>query len=205
MKRLIFGAAVLAVLAAGVASATAGSGVRPTKWTLCHRTTSAKKPYLRITVSTKAALRAHLTRHASDIYPVPAGGCPTSGLSPAAGGTVLTATMTGANEVPGPGDTDGTGTAQVRMIRGAAVICFSITVHGLTLPATGAHIHNGAAGVAGPIVVPLTPPGAGGTSSGCVNSTRTLVAAILDNPAGYYANVHTTDFPAGAVRGQLTP
>lgn len=203
MKRLIFGAAVLAILAAGAAPATAGSGGGATKWTLCHRTASAKKPYVRTGVSTRAALRGHLARHPADIFPVPAGGCPTAALSPAAGGSVLTATMNGANEVPGPADPDGTGTAQFRMIRGAAVICFSITVHDITLPATGAHIHNGAAGVAGPIVVPLVPPGAGGTSSGCVSSTRTLVSAILDNPSGYYANVHTTDFPAGAVRGQL--
>jgi len=63
----------------------------------------------------------------------------------------------------------------------------------------------GAAGVAGPVVVPLTAPGAGGTSSGCVVTTRTLVAAILGNPVGYYANVHTSDLPAGAVRGQLSP
>jgi len=204
MKRL-FGAAVVAVLAAGVAAATAGSGETTAKWTLCHRTASAKKPYAQISVSTKASLRGHLRRHPADIFPVPAGGCPTVALSPTGGGSVLTATMTGANEIPGPGDPDGAGTAQFRMIRGAAVICFSVTVHGVTLPATGAHIHNGAAGVAGPIVVPLTPPGAGGASSDCVNTTRILVAAILDSPAGYYANVHTTDFAAGAVRGQLTP
>jgi len=89
------------------------------------------------------------------------------------------------------------------MIRGSAVICFQLSVHAITLPATAAHIHQGAAGVAGAVVVPLTAPGAGGTAAGCVNSTRTLVTAILDNPAGYYANVHTTDYPVGAVCGQL--
>ena len=157
---------------------------------------------MKITVSTRASLRGH-QRHPGDIIPAPAAGCPTVALTATTGGTVLAATLAGANEIPGPGDPDGSGTATFRMIRGSAVICFQLNVHGITLPATGAHIHQGAAGTAGPVVVPLTAPGAGGTATGCVNSTRTLVAAILANPAGYYANVHTTDYPAGAIRGQL--
>jgi CHRD domain-containing protein len=53
-------------------------------------------------------------------------------------------------------------------------------------------------------VVPLTAPDASGKASGCVNVARTLVRAILANPGNYYVNVHTTDFPNGAVRGTLT-
>jgi hypothetical protein len=62
----------------------------------------------------------------------------------------------------------------------------------------------GTATVAGPVVVPLTPPDATGSAAGCVNVARTLVRAILTNPSGYYVNVHTTDFPNGAIRGQLS-
>jgi CHRD domain len=53
--------------------------------------------------------------------------------------------------------------------------------------------------------VPLTPPTAGnpGASSGCVTVAATLAADILAHPKAYYVNVHTGDFPAGAVRGQL--
>ena len=201
MKRLAIGI-LAAVLAMGLGTATTTAGSTASKVTICHRTASAKKPYVTITVSTRAALRGH-QRHPGDIIPAPAAGCPTVALTATTGGTVLAATLAGANEIPGPGDPDGSGTATFRMIRGSAVICFQLNVHGITLPATGAHIHQGAAGVAGPIVVPLTAPGASGTATGCVNSTRALVGAILDNPAGFYANVHTTDYPAGAIRGQI--
>ena len=201
MKRLIvcFLAASGFVLAA--TAVTAGSAPGP-KVPICHRTASAKKPFVKISVSARATLRGH-GRHLGDIIPAPVAGCPTVALSPTTGGTLLTATLTGANEVPGPGDPDGSGTATFRMIRGSAVICFQVSVHNIMLPATAAHIHQGAAGSAGPILVTLSAPGAAGTATGCVNSTRAIVAGILENPAGYYANAHTTDYPAGAIRGQL--
>jgi hypothetical protein len=70
-------------------------------------------------------------------------------------------------------------------------------------PATAAHIHVGAAGVAGPVVVPLAPPT--GTSSGCVTGVSPeLIKAITQNPQNYYVNVHNAEFPAGALRGQLS-
>jgi hypothetical protein len=201
MKRLLTLAALAAMLGVGVHAGVAASNSSTFKRTLCHRTASAKKPYVKITVSTRAAFLGHL-RHAADIYPVPAAGCPKVALSPTRGGTVLTATLRGSNEVPAA-DPDGSGTATFRMIQGAAVICYTITVKDITLPAIGAHIHVGASGVNGNVVVPLKAPDGTGAASGCVNSTRSLVTAILANPGGYYANVHTTDYPNGAIRGQL--
>ena len=119
-------------------------------------------------------------------------------------GVRLTATLTGAAEVPGPGEPDGSGSATLTLNPGQETVCFALTVSGITLPGTGAHIHAGAAGVAGPVVVVLLPTGpASGTSSGCVTADRDLILAILLHPELYYVNVHTTDFPAGAVRGQL--
>jgi hypothetical protein len=53
-------------------------------------------------------------------------------------------------------------------------------------------------------VIPLTTPNAAGSSSGCAATTRPLVASILKAPASFYANVHTEEFPGGAIRGQLT-
>ena len=69
-------------------------------------------------------------------------------------------------------------------------------------PATLAHIHRGAAGVAGPIEIDLTAPSAG-SSSGCLAIVLTLADEIVADPAGFYFNVHNGEFPAGAVRGQL--
>ncbi|CAN5475396.1 hypothetical protein BH24CHL9_BH24CHL9_03510 [soil metagenome] len=71
------------------------------------------------------------------------------------------------------------------------------------LPATGAHIHVGAASLSGPIVVALAPPDETGVSQGCVAVDKALVKAIRKNRADYYVTVHTSQFPAGAIRGQL--
>jgi hypothetical protein len=116
-------------------------------------------------------------------------------------GRSLSTTLTGAAEVPGPGDPDGAGTATLTVNPGLGQICYELTVSGIA-PATAAHIHLGAVGVAGPVVVPLAPP-TGGSSSGCVEVSRELALAILTSPSDYYVNVHNAEFPAGAVRGQL--
>ena len=119
-----------------------------------------------------------------------------------ASGAPQSATLSGAAEVPGPGDADGSGSASLRLNPGQGEICYELAVANIA-PATAAHIHVGDAGVAGPVVVPLAPP-TGGSSSACAAVDRDLVLAILKNPAGYYVNVHNAEFPAGAVRGQLS-
>jgi hypothetical protein len=118
------------------------------------------------------------------------------------GGRPLATTMTGAAEVPGPGDPDGSGTASITLNPGQGQVCFELTVSAIAT-ATAAHIHVGPAGVAGPVVVGLAPP-TSGTSSGCVSADPELIKAIIQNPEEYYVNVHNADFPAGAVRGQLS-
>jgi CHRD domain len=68
------------------------------------------------------------------------------------------------------------------------------------------HIHVGAAGVNGPVQVLLF---SGSTDrrlvvqAGRLTIDAGLAERICANPAGYYVNYHTTDFPGGAVRGQL--
>ena len=115
----------------------------------------------------------------------------------------LLAAMTGAAEVPGPGDTNGTGAATVLVV-GPTRLCYSIVVNSISKP-IAAHIHSAVRGKAGDVVVPLKQPntGNGGVSAACVNAARDVVSAIKASPAKFYVNVHTSDFPGGAIRGQL--
>ena len=96
-------------------------------------------------------LQAH-AKHAADIIPAPRGGCPRSLLTAAAGGRAFEVAMTGEAENPA-GDPVGTGTATIRMRAGQGQVCYRLAVSGLT-GVNAAHIHRGAAGVAGPVVDP---------------------------------------------------
>lgn len=121
------------------------------------------------------------------------------------GGTVLFATLTGEAEAPGPGDPDGTGSAEVRIIPRQGQVCFTIQVSNIELPAAAAHIHIASADFAGPVVVNFTPPDETGQSSGCISDLDPgLLRLIQRNPSVFYVNVHNAPFPAGAVRGQLS-
>lgn len=124
--------------------------------------------------------------------------------------SVFVAELSGAAEVdaegnPDQGDLDGTGTAFVAIDPEAGTVCWTIEVANIMLPATAAHIHVGAAGVAGDVVITLSPPDASGVAEDCAEGQdAATLQAIVDNPAGYYVNVHNEEFPDGAVRGQLT-
>jgi len=105
---------------------------------------------------------------------------------------------------PWAGDADGSGQALITVNYGQREVCWETSVSDVVLPAAASHIHKADPGIRGPIVVPLSPPGATGTATGCVSGVdAALLKDILQNPASYYVNVHTSEFPAGAVRGQL--
>lgn len=127
----------------------------------------------------------------------------------AAPATLVSALVGGDAEVPDPGDPDGSGAAEVKVYVKKEKLCFTLVVLDITLPTAAAHIHVGAAGEAGPIAVTLKAPaevaGTGiGLATGCVKQLdRSVLRDIKANPGDYYVNVHTSDFPGGAVRGQL--
>ena len=113
--------------------------------------------------------------------------------------TTLHATLTGEQEVPGPGDPDGVGHAVVKVFK--KKVCYTLEVKRIK-PATAAHIHLGFRGEAGPVVVTLEPP-TDGFSRGCVEVPRALSLGLMEHPSRYYVNVHNEPYPEGAIRGQL--
>jgi hypothetical protein len=127
----------------------------------------------------------------------------------------LAARLRGANEVP-PADPDGRGLALVRT--GRQRVCFAVGWERIT-PPIFAHIHRGAAGVNGPVVVlffdvpeldpnqPMPPaqlPATVSAAAGCLDGQDpALLREIRGQPSAFYVNVHTPEFPGGAIRGQL--
>lgn len=118
------------------------------------------------------------------------------------------------------GNDDASGSFDIDLYTGDEVVCYDISVTGVSgdweSPApTANHIHAGNVGLVGPAIVAFPNPemGSGGdfTTSGCLedalinsdDSGVTSLSAINDNPAGYYVDIHTSEFPRGDVRGNL--
>ena len=120
------------------------------------------------------------------------------------GGRKVSATLTGAAEVPGPGDENGAGLFEARINPGTERICYTLTASQID-PATAAHIHIGGPTEAGDPVLTLdTPDGDDDDSEDCQDIDRGLAQALIQDPAKYYVNIHTGPFPQGAIRGQLS-
>jgi hypothetical protein len=85
---------------------------------------------------------------------------------------------------------------------GQGELCYDLAVAGID-PATAAHVHEGVEGEVGPPVVTLGVPDASGAATGCLNLSKELLQRLLHEPSGFYVNVHSAEFPQGAVRGQL--
>lgn len=138
---------------------------------------------------------------------------------------VFAATLSAASEVPPVTNAEstatGTATITITPTRDAAnaitggTASFNFSVSGLTSTSniTLAHIHTGASGVAGGVLVNTglsaataipTPQGSASfQSSTPVTVDATTINSIVANPAGFYFNVHTSLNPGGVVRGQL--
>ena len=128
-------------------------------------------------------------------------------VSAAAGGRPLSTALTGAAEVPGPGDPDASGVATITLNQGLETICFDVSWADVAGDVFAGHIHVGSPEVAGPVVVTLFTGSFAGTASvsGCAEAVDPeLIKLIRQDPADFYINVHSRpDFPGGAVRGQL--
>jgi hypothetical protein len=197
MRRLLlFLLPVLAAGTFGIADAARDASFKKTP--VCDLTSA--KTYKRVVATTAKALKQY-TAKPEDIVPA-AGACPKGLLSADAGGVAITATLLGVEELPNPGDPDGTGLATLHLRAGQGQICESIAVKNLGTP-TASHIHQGTADDSGPVVVALKTPSTSAPVTGCVAAPRSVVAGILANRGGYYINVHTSDFPDGAIRAGL--
>ena len=138
-----------------------------------------------------------------------------------AAGTRYEARLTGANEVPAV-TTTATGTFTAALDEAAGTLTWALSVPTIT-SATAAHIHTGAAGVNGGVVVTLFSAPTG-TPASTINVSGTASAADLSGPmagnlAGFiaalkagtlYVNVHTTanaggEIRAGVVAAAATP
>ncbi len=111
-------------------------------------------------------------------------------------------TLLGSEEV-GPGDPDGYGRAEITISDEFGQICWDLNeIRGIG-PITAAHIHQGARGTNGPPVFTLRPANEGGYK-GCTDGSEWKQNRIEGNPSAFYVNVHTAEYPAGAIRGQLS-
>jgi hypothetical protein len=115
----------------------------------------------------------------------------------------LTADLSGAAEVPGPGDADAGGRATVVVEPGRSQLCYRIEVHGVT-GVDGTSVHEGADGQQGAVVLGLDPI-EGGSVEGCVTAEPALLERVGRSPQDFYLNVRSEEHPDGAVRGQLAP
>jgi hypothetical protein len=110
------------------------------------------------------------------------------------------ATLTGAREVPGPGDPNGRGHVVITFKRAAGKVCATASWKRIGKP-LAAHIHKGGPRVAGDVVVDLSSAVTGGAH--CVSAPRPTIKRIAAHMKRYYFNIHTRAYPAGAIRGQL--
>ncbi len=112
--------------------------------------------------------------------------------------------ISGDQEVPGPGDEDGQASGTLSIDDATNLISWSFTYSNIANPAA-MHIHTGAAGVGGGVFVPLNvdTSGEAGTLIGSTTGDAANVMAILASPSDYYVNIHNADFRPGAIRGQL--
>jgi hypothetical protein len=115
------------------------------------------------------------------------------------GSGAVSVKLSGAEEVP-PVNAAGSGSGTIRVGADGAV-SGSVTTTGVQ--GTMAHIHQGAKGTNGPVIVPLTK--SGDTYTVPANAKLNDAQMNAFKAGNLYVNVHTNANKGGEVRGQLTP
>ena len=107
----------------------------------------------------------------------------------------------------GPGsdalDPEATGSATIEFT--GSSIRFHIRTSANLGKVVATHLHQGAAGVNGPMAVELNPGFSGETLDGSIPVEGDLSSRVVANPSQYYVKLHSLKFPGGAIRGQLHP
>jgi CHRD domain len=126
------------------------------------------------------------------------------GAGPAAAEQVtLTASGSGAEEAPDPGQEGATIRAEVMIDTVTGTITYTVRVAGNTEAPAAAHIHQAPRGTAGPVVVPLDAAAVAAGTQATTTVAPDIAAAIAAAPENYYVNAHSPSFPGGFARGQL--
>ena len=115
------------------------------------------------------------------------------------GSGAVSVKLSGAEEVP-PVNAGGSGEGTIR-VNSDGTVSGSVTTKGVE--GTMAHIHQGAKGQNGPVIIPLTKSGDTYTVPAGAKLNDAQMKAFKDG--GLYVNVHTAANKGGEVRGQLTP
>ena len=124
-----------------------------------------------------------------------------AGAAPAQ--TLFLAELDGTQVTPAvPARSPGSGSGQVILDPFTSTVSIELSVSGLVAPITAAHIHTGSVAAAGGVTIPLVGTGPTWTQTAGPLSASDL-ANLLDNR--WYFNVRSTTFPAGEIRGQITP
>lgn len=111
------------------------------------------------------------------------------------------ATLTGA-QVVGGGDPDGAARVEITVSDELGQICWDLDNIANIDTITAAHIHRGVKGTNGPPVFTLRRANEGGFK-GCTDIAEWTQYRIEKDPYNFYVNVHTIQYPGGAIRGQL--
>jgi CHRD domain len=113
---------------------------------------------------------------------------------------VVSAKLKGVSEAGVKGDPNGSGLAVVHLSTAKGTACWQFSAVKNIAKPLQAHIHKGSKGVSGPIVIPF---GKSYKAKGCVRASKSIIEKIETNPSAYYVNIHNSQYPAGAIRGQL--